>query len=147
MIFSVQIAKIQKKIHQNWLNLDHTCKKKRTFESKTAKMRKCLTKFSRIFECGAVAPSGHMLRITGIYFLTQCGPYSHCQSSVHFATPLGLAASLRPDGFFSGAVCFVRRTLARSVLLLFQIGVQRCKIMQKCVGSCRSQELSIQTSI
>ena len=32
-----------------------------------------------------VAPSGHMLRITGIYFLTQCSPYSHCQSSVHLA--------------------------------------------------------------
>ena len=33
-----------------------------------------------------LAPSGHMLRITGIYiFLTQCSPYSHCQSSVHLA--------------------------------------------------------------
>ena len=44
-----------------------------------------------------------------------------------FATPLGLAASLRPDGFVSGAVSFVRRTLARSVFLGFQIGVPRCK--------------------
>ena len=32
-----------------------------------------------------VAPSGYMLRIIGIYFLTQCSPYSHCQSSVHGA--------------------------------------------------------------
>ena len=49
-------------------------------------MRKCLTKFRRIFECGA-----------------------------------------GPDGFVSGAVCFIRRTLARSVLLGFQIGVPRRK--------------------
>ena len=45
-----------------------------------------------------------------------------------FATPLGLAASLRPDGFVSGAVSFVRRTLARSVFLGFQIGTQGAKV-------------------
>ena len=151
-----------------------------------------------------------MLRITGIYFLTQCSPYSHCQSSVHLAhsfryssrprcyaacglmvsspepcassggrlpeafflvfrlesqgakafllvfrlesqgakaqlslafseqsalgtfsslLPPGLAALLRSAGFFSGAVCFVRMTLARSAFLGFQIGFQRCKVM------------------
>ena len=33
-----------------------------------------------------VAPSGYLLRIISIYFLTpQCSPYSHCQSSVHGA--------------------------------------------------------------
>ena len=39
----------------------------------------------------------------------------------------GLAALLRSAGFFSGAVCFVRMTLARSAFLGFQIGFQRCK--------------------
>ena len=48
-----------------------------------------------------------------------------------FATPLGLAASLRPDGFASGAVSFVRRTLVRNVFLGFQIRVQRCKWIPK----------------
>ena len=54
---------------------------------------------------------------------------SEQRARVHllFATPLGLAASLRPDGFVSGAVSFVRRTLARSVFLGFQIGVPRCR--------------------
>ena len=44
-----------------------------------------------------------------------------------FATPLGLAASLRLDGFVSGAMSFVRRTLAKGAFLGFQIGVQRSK--------------------
>ena len=35
-----------------------------------------------------------------------------CIVHLLFATPLGLAASLRPDGFVSGAVRFVRRTFA-----------------------------------
>ena len=58
-------------------------------------MRKWLTKFSWIIQFlnaerflqsrVLVAPSGYMLRIIGIYFLTQCSPYSHCQSSVHGA--------------------------------------------------------------
>ena len=34
---------------------------------------------------------------------------------------------LRSDSFFSGAVCFVRRTLARSAFHGFSIGFQRCK--------------------
>ena len=53
-------------------------------------MRKCLTTFSRIVECGAVQ---------------KC------------------------------AVCFVQRTLARSVFLGFQIGVPRCKrfLLRGCV--------------
>ena len=44
-----------------------------------------------------------------------------------FATPPSRVALLRSDGFFYGAVCLVRRTLARSLLLGFQIGVPRCK--------------------
>ena len=48
---------------------------------------------------------------------------------------LFLSASLlrcvRPDGFVSGAVCFVRRTLARSVFLGFQIGVPRWKSVSR----------------
>ena len=56
-----------------------------------------------------------------------------------FATPLGLAASLRPDGFVSGAVCFVRRTLARSVFLGFHIGIPRCK-RNDAFNSDRSRE-------
>ena len=50
-----------------------------------------------------------------------------CLVHLIFFTPPGLAALLRSDGFFSGAVCFVRRTLARSVLLGFQIGIPMCK--------------------
>ena len=77
---------------------------------KSAKMRKCFTKFSRKFECGAVAKQEKredMLQFLFILaeqsaccpiwvhdvhashhshiFLTQCSPYSHCQSSVHGA--------------------------------------------------------------
>ena len=33
--------------------LNHNCKNKYNFENTTIKMRKYLTKFSRIFECGA----------------------------------------------------------------------------------------------
>ena len=50
-----------------------------------------------------------------------------CIVHLLFATPLGLAASLRPDGFVSGAVSFVRRTLARNAFLGFQIGIPKCK--------------------
>ena len=46
-----------------------------------------------------------------------------------FSTSPGLAALLRSDGFFSGAVCFVRRTLARSAFHGFSIGFKRCKIV------------------
>ena len=48
-----------------------------------------------------------------------------------FATPLGLAASLRPVGFVSGAVSFVRRTLARKAFLGVQLGVLRCKSVSR----------------
>ena len=44
-----------------------------------------------------------------------------------FATTLGIAALLRSDGFFSGAVCFLRRTLAQSAFHGFSIGFQRYK--------------------
>ena len=49
-----------------------------------------------------------------------------CIVHLLFATPLGLAASLRPHGFVSGAGSFVQRTLARSAFLGFQIGAPRC---------------------
>ena len=56
------------------------------------------------------------------------------------ATSPGLATLLQSDGFFSGAVCFVWRTLARSAFHGFSIGFPRCK--QMC-EPCRSrQELS-----
>ena len=42
-------------------------------------------------------------------------------------TPPGHAALLPSDGFFSGAVCLVRRTLVRSAFLGFQIGVPTCE--------------------
>ena len=48
-----------------------------------------------------------------------------------FPSSPGLAALLRSDGFFSGAVCFVRRTLARSAFHSFSIGSQRCKSVQR----------------
>ena len=74
------------------------------------------------------APSGHMLRITGIFF-DSVQPLLALSEQRALCTffPLLLAASLRPDGFVSGAVSFVRRTLARSAFLGFQIGVPRCK--------------------
>ena len=42
-------------------------------------------------------------------------------------TLLPQASLLRSDSFFSGAVCFVRRTLARSAFHRFSIGFQWCK--------------------
>ena len=39
--------------------------------------------------------------------------------------PPGLAAWLRSAGFFSGAVCFLRMTLAGSAFLDFQIGFKK----------------------
>ena len=49
--FSVQIAEIPKKIHQKLIGEFWTriAKNEQTVENKTAKMRKSLTKFSRIF--------------------------------------------------------------------------------------------------
>ena len=43
----------------------------------------------------------------------------------------GLAASLRPDGFVSGAASFVRRTLARSVFLGFRIESPKVRKYEK----------------
>ena len=48
-------------------------------------MRSFCSSYSFLQSRVLVAPSGHMLRITGIYFWTQCSPYSHYQSSVHLA--------------------------------------------------------------
>ena len=56
MILSVQTAEISKKIIKNVIGEFWTrvAKNKQHFENKTAIMRKCLTKFSQLFECGAV---------------------------------------------------------------------------------------------
>ena len=53
-------------------------------------------------------------------------------NSLLFSISPGLVALLRSDGFFSGAVSFVRRTLARSTFHGFSIGFKRC---QKCAFS------------
>ena len=153
-------------------------------------MRKCLTSFSRIVECGAVqkcvifcvprscsfysylkhsqderrevygghetgkkgdcAVSIHTCRAAchlhhpGTCLASQALSFEAAQSllalleqraRVHllsFTSP-GLAALLRSDGFFSGAVCFVRRTLARSAFRGCSIGFKRCKTL-KCVN-------------
>ena len=76
--------------------------------------------------------SRHRRRHIYIYFFDSVQPPARivraaCIVHFLFATPLGLAASLRPDGFVSGAVCFVRRTLARSAFLGLQIGAPKCK--------------------
>ena len=80
-------------------------------------MRKCLTKVSRIFVCGAVQISTVPTRPDRAAY------HAH----LLFYTSPDLAALLRSDGFVSGAVCFVRRALARSFFLGFQIGVPRCR--------------------
>ena len=79
----------------------------------------------KLLKCG-------MFEDVSLNFLSRSGAKvctlrAACVVHLLFATPLGLAASLRPDGFVPGAVSFVRRTLARSVFLGFQIGVPRCK--------------------
>ena len=108
-------------------------------------MRKYLTPFRYIVEFGAVHHLGTCFASQTYIFLISAAPTRTVRAAciVHFlfATPLGLAASLRPDGFVSGAVCFVRRTLARSAFLGFQIGAPRWKSVlfywipkvQKCV--------------
>ena len=55
LILSVQIADIPKKTSTlvNFQFWNIIAKIKQNFENKFAKMRKCLTKFSRIYECGA----------------------------------------------------------------------------------------------
>ena len=57
-----------------------------------------------------------------------------CMVHLLFATPLGLAASLRSDGFVSGAVSFIRRTLARSAFLGFQIWILKVHNCVFCVN-------------
>ena len=51
----------------------------------TGKKEIYCTSYSFLQSRVLVAPSGNMPRITGIYFLTQCSPCSHCQRSVHCA--------------------------------------------------------------
>ena len=80
LIFSVQIAEIPKKIIKIGEFLTRIAENEQDFENKTAKMRKCLTKFSRIVECGAVQ---------------KCSPYSHCQRSVPCALSFRYSSRLR----------------------------------------------------
>ena len=86
--------------------------------------------------------SHHRLKMVVSFESTQSLLYLLEQRAhVHllFSSFPGLAALLRSDGFFSGAVCFVRRTLAKGVFhgsLVDSKGAKVCK-------SCRSrQELS-----
>ena len=51
----------------------------------------------KVQKCVLFAPSGHMPRVTSIYFLTQCSPCSHCQRSVPCA--LSFRYSSRPRCF------------------------------------------------
>ena len=50
-----------------------------------------------------------------------------CLAHLLFSTSPGLAALPRSDGFFSWAVCLVRRTLSRSAFHGFSIGFKRCR--------------------
>ena len=54
------------------------------WESRNRKERDILQFFvihaEQIASCTELAPSGGMFRIKGLYFLTQCSPYSHCES-------------------------------------------------------------------
>mgnify|MGYP003318247517 CR=1 FL=1 len=59
------------KIDEFWTRI---VKNKQIFENNIAKMRKCLTKFSRIVECGAVQKCVHLVDLvksfqTSIYYL------------------------------------------------------------------------------
>ena len=85
-------------------------------------MRKCLTNFNRIL-FGAVQKRARMHLL--------------------FSTSPGLAALLRSDGFFSGAVCFVRRTHARSAFHGFSIGFKRSKKRVNLVDLVKSFQTSI----
>ena len=94
MIFSVQIAEIppQIKIGVIWTRLE----KQQHFENKTAKMRKCLMKFSRNFECGAVQKRANLVDLVksfhaSIYYsfakfgvdTAENGPLKVCQKLVN----------------------------------------------------------------
>ena len=95
------------KIGDFWTRI---AKNKQKFENKITKMRKCLAKFSRIFEWAASVPVCTLLAL------------------------LLQASLLRSDSFFSGAVCFVRRTLARSAFHGFSIGFRRWKSVLTVLG-------------
>ena len=72
--------------------------------SRNRKKRLFCSSYSFLQSRVLVAPSGYMFRIIGIYCLTQCSPYSHCQSSVHGA--LSFRYSSRPRCF--AAACWFR---------------------------------------
>ena len=76
------------------------------------------------------APPGRRASYHRLYLVNQRSPYSRWQSNVPVCTlfsRLPQASLLRSDSFFSGAVCFVRRTLARSAFHGFSIGFLRHK--------------------
>ena len=98
------------------------------------------TKFSRISECRAPCLASQALSFESAQSLLAL---LEQRAHVHLllSTSPGLAALLRSDGFFSGAVYFVRRTLARSVFhfIVFLLDSKDAKVCK----SCRSrQELS-----
>ena len=110
--FSVQIAEIQKNINigEIW-NIPSNCKHEQNIE----KLQTC----------------ENARRTLADFFL-----WSGLPAALFMVLQLdskgakGLAALLRSDGFFSGAVGFVRRTLARIAFHGFSIGFQRCKSVQ-----------------
>ena len=83
------------------------------------------------------------------YHLNQRSPYFRWSSSVPVCTlfsRLPQASLLRSDSFFSGAVCFVRRTFARSVFHGFSIGFQRCKSVLNRVDLVKSVHVAFSQS-
>ena len=56
----------------------------------------------------------------------RCALCSFLHQKIHLLPP-GLAALLRSDCFFAGALVFARMTLPRSVSRGFEIGFRRCK--------------------
>ena len=92
--------------------------------------------FDEIWRHSRMRSGGRLPEALFMFFLSDSKVakvcYSQYQGSIYcapsfFSSPLVLVASLQLDGFVSEAVRFVRRTLAGSVRLGFQIGVPRSK--------------------
>ena len=71
-----------KNCENNWRNLaDFLNAERNRRASRNRKKGIFCSLYSFLQSRVLVAPSGHMLRITGIHFLYQSSPYSHCQRS------------------------------------------------------------------
>ena len=85
--------------------------------TKQDKKRRFCSSYSYLQSSVLFAPPGRHASRHRLCLLNQRSPYSRWSSSVPMCTlfsRLPQASPLRSDSFFSGAVCFVRRTLARS---------------------------------